>query len=603
MSLDFLNEAFRKLDILNEDTFDASDDGVKELTALKELEDETENEINIIDPEAETQEDLKDSYIGKIILECPVCHSFVFNDKDTIDVDVDSKLANITQECPYCCEIGGFNIIGQVQGFEEEQPEDEVPAEEEIPAEDKPVEAEAENDESGEAEEVVEESLTENKCDETECNEECKDADCEEGLIGDVNLNLDAHDFGGTGNNVNVLGSSLPFGESCDEKCDDKCDNCDDCKDTDTLNEIGPIGAGLIGAGVGLATGAIGAKLLSDLQVVENNLENSISDVINKEFGIDNWTTFEYDDEEVETEGEGDEAKTKFVGTVKILNGDEELGEFAINDGKLIKVEDDADDEESDEDEESEEKDESVCPVCKDETCEIAEEVCPKCGKKVCECDGACKESCNEDLTIETSDDATVISDGEKEVTIEEAQPAEEAPVEETTEETIPEEASEETIVPLNDEEKEELTSDAEEQKPEETPAEEVDVAVDEIEEESFDRLGEKYLMKTYENVAGYKTTSATACDNKIKLEGVITFKSGKTKNTSFIFEARDITASGRARFVGENATFCKGKKAFTVTGALTEGKFLSESLNYNYSAKDVEGKSTRVYGTVSNKR
>jgi len=33
--------------------------------------------------------------------------------------------------------------------------------------------------------------------------------------------------------------------------------------------------------------------------------------------------------------------------------------------------------------------------------------------------------------------------------------------------------------------------------------------------------------------------------------------------------------------------------------GNLNEGKFLSESLNYNYRTKDSSGKPTRIYGTA----
>ena len=131
--------------------------------------------------------------------------------------------------------------------------------------------------------------------------------------------------------------------------------------------------------------------------------------------------------------------------------------------------------------------------------------------------------------------------------------------------------------------------------------SDEIDVPIDEFDEETFDELGESFLKNTYENVESYKTESIKEQDgNKLVVEGLITFNSGKVKKTSFIFEAKDITKSGKVRFIGENCQLSRGKKSFTVAGKVQEGKFISESLNYNYRAKDAKsGKSTRMYGTV----
>ena len=139
------------------------------------------------------------------------------------------------------------------------------------------------------------------------------------------------------------------------------------------------------------------------------------------------------------------------------------------------------------------------------------------------------------------------------------------------------------------------------EQQIENNSSDEIDVPIDEFDEETFDELGESFLKNTYENVKGYKTESVKEQDgNKLVVEGLITFNSGKVKKTSFIFEAKDITKSGKVRFIGENCQLSRGKKSFTVAGKVQEGKFISESLNYNYRAKDAKsGKSTRMYGTV----
>ena len=121
----------------------------------------------------------------------------------------------------------------------------------------------------------------------------------------------------------------------------------------------------------------------------------------------------------------------------------------------------------------------------------------------------------------------------------------------------------------------------------------EVEADIEDFDEESFNEIGESYLKKVYENVDSFRTSSVSNEDNALIVEGVIKFKSGKEKTTSFRFESRD-TKDGQYRFLGENLQITKGKKAFTLKGSLTEGKFTPTSLRYNYQ---VDG--NRVYGTI----
>jgi len=114
----YLSEAFKQLEILDEDVFDLDKDG---LTALKDFEDKDEEDdsIAVIDPDAESEEDLEDSYIGKVILDCSVCHTDIYKDKEDITIDEEAGLANIGEECPYCYSSEGFKIIGEVKPFVE----------------------------------------------------------------------------------------------------------------------------------------------------------------------------------------------------------------------------------------------------------------------------------------------------------------------------------------------------------------------------------------------------------------------------------------------------------------------------------------------------
>lgn len=108
-----------------------------------------EEPLDVIDLEAEAEEDLKQSYVGKVILDCNVCHSNLFIDKEEVFVD-EADLANVDLECPYCMSNEGYVIIGQVEPYSETEsvPVDDI--EDDIDDVELPVEDE---------EDIIEESV------------------------------------------------------------------------------------------------------------------------------------------------------------------------------------------------------------------------------------------------------------------------------------------------------------------------------------------------------------------------------------------------------------------------------------------------------------
>lgn len=219
---------------------------------------------------------------------------------------------------------------------------------------------------------------------------------------------------------------------------------------------------------------------------------------------------------------------------------------------------------------------EEECPVCQStdgfkiigEVAEFTEEALeePKKSEEA--------EKINEDLEkveIETSSDK-ITMDSDKDGKV-----------------TVSSEPKEATIKPVSPDTKDKI----------EASQDTVDVDFDEFDEKGFDQLGENYLRNVYENVRSFKTTSVATYGNKLKLEGIITFKSGKSGKTNFIFESYKATKTGKLKFIGENKQFAKGKKSFTLTGRLNGNKLVCESLNYNYVAKKPNGARTRIYDTV----
>lgn len=114
----YLVEAFQKLSELNEDVFDLTPEGAVKLHdfVADDIAD-TENIEEIIDPLATTEEDLKDSYIGKVILDCTICQSKIYKDAADVVLDEAGKFANVGEACPYCQSTDGFKVIGQVAPY------------------------------------------------------------------------------------------------------------------------------------------------------------------------------------------------------------------------------------------------------------------------------------------------------------------------------------------------------------------------------------------------------------------------------------------------------------------------------------------------------
>ncbi len=339
---DLFTEAFKELDFLNEDMFDLTDDGIEQAIELTgDVESDSDYGFEeIIDPLAISEEDLQESYIGKVIIDCDICHSKIYKDAEDIVYNADKTFVNVGEKCPYCQSSDGYKVIGQVTEYDQE---DEDKKEEEIDNEDIVVETEDKEDD----EEIVEESIKTRK----------------------------------------------------------------------------------------------GLKRQKEFKEA-------------------------FDNATIETDGE-----------VITLSSVKKDGEAVIG-----------------------------------------------------------------ELKSETEakfDDSNVVED------------------------------------------------------------EFEDVDLTDFNEEDFDALGEGYLKKVYENVHSFKTTKGTVAGNNLKLEGVIKFKSGKSFNTQFVFEAHSITKSGKLKFIGENRSLSKAK-AFTLLGKANKGVLQLESLNYKYKAKDHStGKVERVQGRV----
>ena len=673
MKKEYLSEAFRQLELLNEEDFNLSTTADNsDLKDFLDNDDMSVMSLDVIDPEAETEEDLEDSYTGKVILDCCVCHSKLYKDKEEVTVDEEQDLANVGEECPFCYSRDGFKIIGEVAPYGETEEETEI-----------------ENEEHEDMDEGFRTELIPNNGRKSFYGKAVVDTlDDGSQVLYSYNTPIIKKYPNGelkrlydgwsatTGNHIKAFcgldkkgflnleyeqfNESLNKGRKLKEsKHSLKESVTDDYLDlVDSLAEYA-------------------SEYLKESPDYEKY--DAISDALNNNFiyYVDQWTVLQelgespleyYTDDvwdalysdiadrmEVPEEDETNESlKTRKNKRLKesVKNGwrgskdieyvwkgpwsDPEL----VYDGKTFNYWDIEDALWSMFLEENPQwtDDDSNNPECEDEfnryvqyngALYLDDVIASSFDESLNQIrDKSVNESVNEsnrksrfenmsmkDLyfyykdNIDPDEYPTFIHWAKTLVTPTDSENDE---IEESLDESIQEiEIETDTDkIKIESEPKEESSetedvlapvSPETEQQIENNSSDEIDVPIDEFDEDTFDELGESFLKNTYENVKGYKTESIKEQDgNKLVIEGLITFNSGKVKKTSFIFEAKDITKSGKVRFIGENCQLSRGKKSFTVAGKVQEGKFISESLNYNYRAKDAKsGKSTRMYGTV----
>lgn len=579
MKKEYLSEAFRQLELLNEEDFNLSTTADNsDLKDFLDNDDMSVMSLDVIDPEAETEEDLEDSYTGKVILDCCVCHSKLYKDKEEVQIDEEQDLANTDEECPFCYSHDGFKIIGEVAPYGESEEETEI-EDEEHEGFDESLNT-RKNRKLKESRVLKEQLIIPepfNKYFEISTEEPTKDdyqiGDKIQGYNDTLLAYLDPID-----DSLNIYpiltdNPSFPVVElvggrlypvdvtnfMTDDEDDEDFEESLKTRRNKSVNESEE-----------------GKKLFTEYKILVDGRTYEISHTKQRADEIVPILKDMYPDSEIEAKpykhyASGIERKRlekqiadqlKEYGVNESVNENNHKPAFENMSMKDLYYyyRDNID---QDEYPTFLHWAETIVTPTNSENNEIEESLYESIENAIIDTE-------NETITMTSKEDGGV------------------------SVETSPKECCEddEVLVPLEPETEQQIENNS---------SDEIDVPIDEFDEETFDELGESFLKNTYENVKGYKTESIKEQDgNKLVIEGLITFNSGKVKKTSFIFEAKDITKSGKVRFIGENCQLSRGKKSFTVAGKIQEGKFISESLNYNYRAKDAKsGKSTRMYGTV----
>lgn len=684
--VDYLAEAFKALDdvedvmpCLHEEMFTVDSDGLSELADFEVESEKSEDKKRVIDPEAKNEEELKSSYVGKVIIDCNQCHSKIYKDKEDIVIDGDD--ANKEEECPYCFATEGFKVVGEVAPYTETKVDVEV--------EDKDNMTEGVRRRTRAAKKmgkkVVEEfegsyhtwSIIEDLVDRAKLiYKERGDSDINEAVMQAIDdgliYNDDILELAGAYGVIDYselvekfvdelaydMGTQL---ESILEREDDELKESikgrrnkrvkrineafyrgnrsiefvynGDYADPDliyngyTFNYYDIEGALWEDFLDRVEDGDLGVSF--DREFAEKHSDDgAVEDAFNlyvQENGVDYLNDVIYGGYfEKGSKSWHDRYKRGFAESKKSRH----KGRLAESDNirrrgaggtpynrkrmsGRVRKDLDIDEKKSDnprrhdEDEKRARRIDRKVNSLKERKFDedLGDDVAKyqrwvdydmKRYGKISDKTKSYLDRAGLEVVKDDRDDYEVIAKDEGlSESLNEVEVKTDTDKIKISSETITKD--EEMAIPVTDDTKDEIIADSDEIIADDEEEDTVD-DIEEFDEESFDELSESYLKKVYSNVDGYKTSNVSFNKSGLCVEGIISFKSGNKKNTQFIFESRD---NGK-RFVGENKQITRGKKAFTVKGSVKDGKFITESFNYRYSAINPQtGKSENLYETL----
>lgn len=555
----YLNEAFKQLEMLNEEEFNLNDkDAVKDMKDFMGI--DVDDSVEVIDPNAETEDDLADSYVGKVILDCVVCHSKQYKDPDEVVLD-DGELANVGEECPFCYTADGFKVVGQVAPFDEDEVNelDDVEVEDETEddydSDDFMESLKAKISSMNEAEMSDEDKrdnqILRNIYDKTQRRANAALTPEEQAVLDKYGLyrsteNKDIMKPGKDAFHASSITSPPQYFRGGIDVHNDKVNLADRARKISSRQPVRDyVRAG--GDNFSDTTYAHDPKgnYKNTFQRQMNRANSSRMqkpmDDMKRLISTRNYSQSRLDKADANYKDAIAKAKSDYEKRMK--SAEDSLASTKKYASKSV---DDAN----------------------------------------AEIDRMLKRDKKEGMD-ESLEQVTVTNDAGSLVVTNDA---------DTNSITV---NSQSTIVPVSDEVENKIIA-ASIPDPDVDATENVeDFDIDDFDEGSFDELGENYLTRIYENVDKYATSKVSQDGNKVIIEGNITFKSGNVKPTQFMFEPR-INKGGKVRLLGENKQISRGKKTFTLSGSLADKKFVCESLNYNYRGKDSQtGKSVRLYGTL----
>lgn len=530
-----LMEAFKALDNLNEDVFTVDTDGIKKLQNFVQN-DDTVDELDVfnLDAEPDTVIDENECHVGDAILDCCICHSKIFKPVAEVVVDEESQVANKGEECPYCYSVEGYKVVGEV----------------------KPAEKVAEDEEAGLEEDIDEVNIS---TDDVDIEVEDKEDEALEEDIDEVNVST----------------------EDVEIEIEDKEDSEEEAEEIEINEETEEVTEAIDLAAKDNTVAGILRQHMDELSSIfdPNELRNKVIEIV--------------DSSDIADKPVADKLKRalfskKSVGALLSTIGTYLTGEKVVKTGKYAKAAKNESKGKCFKESEDEVKEETIGDKLKKyqmwvdydmehygKVSETTQKIIDEAGLQLIKDQygdyevsvGSYKAESfkrsrkgkvvKEGLdSIEiTSDDLTVSieTDDDDEKENEEVTDVIEEPCDECAEEQV--------AAPVDEETKTEIEFD-----------------VDDIDEDTIEDAVEECLTESFSNVKFFKCSNLTSRKNRIIVEGILGFKSGKKKNTSFVLRP-SLKTESVIKFRGYNKDLKESVKSITLNCKKTGKKVIAESL------------------------
>lgn len=551
-------------DRLIEDYFDVND--VDDLEAAKE---EREAEVakaklarieKIVDLDAETEEDILPSYVGKVIMQCPQCMTLFYKNEEDIEKSEETPdVVNINELCQHCGNASGYTLVGKVGGIEESEAENFDLDGIDIEAEDN--ELNLDFPEEG-TEEIDAEGVGEGA-------EEMSDEDF------DFDLDFEEESEEEEEEEPEEANESLHNSELLD-KIEDKNDLKTDIESEHlTLNEKFDDNENTESEEDAVIESVHNSELLKKIEDKSELKSEEESECLTLNEDIEaNQEYYIFIDQSGTWRGEKDKLDALVDKDFKDHQGELHVSyfdDFEFKDPLLAA------------------KEGKNVVIYTDEDCNAN---CPELGT----------------MSNVTIKDCTVVLNSDKNKVFTEESLTEDAydalldklwaekqPTEAETRETLatfsenieaPTATADEPTVanePASGVKEPGEAEPSEESEPATEPT--VAESLDEFDEfdEAFDSHVTNYLQEVYSNIQSYTSTNCTVNKSKFVVEGIIKFKSGKEKATKFTFNpSRKI--NGAIIFRGMNEGLTSEKSAFRLACKTEDKKLVTEGFSYKYS-------------------
>jgi hypothetical protein len=642
-----LRETMRRVDkfeLLFEDFYDVNDSSDMEAAS-----EEREAEVakaklarieKIVDLDAKTEDDILPSYVGKIIIQCPQCMTLFYKNPEDIQNDEENPdTVNVNETCQHCGNTSGYEIIGKVA--EETTPVEDTATSDSTSELDDAGMGDGENDISVDdtAEEGTEETSDESEVDELSAEVDLDELDLdnlefeeeEEEKNESLNLSKALKDAEEESDLKTENGSKkLTLNEDIDENLDDKLKAHDEYishlratieQEETALNKVD--------------NEQIKASIQGRIDALKAELEAALPDAVKVEAPVEDTEVTEIETLETEetveetaeeTPAEENETEEKVT---EALNeaADKEIAFMDLT-GSLADCEDTY--------QKKIEKDGfkgDIRAINDSAMKNLVDAVNSGANVVLYTCDDDYKTNCKEIvdkknfkvvmMTKEALTESLTEADGISANEFDELIKSKEfqKPVSEDEVRSIfaefgnssdeVEEAIEQDQTPITEAE-EKVDDKADQAKPEaeaeEKPVEPAEVKVTaeinknvteedvkklteitDIDEASFNKKITESLKTVYENVKNFTMTNCSLNESTLVIEGTIAFKSGRTKTTSYIFEA--IQGTDLITLTGSNKDLFETGKIDMTCNVLKES-LQANTLNYKYTiGKDtVEG-------------